>query len=82
MPQSEEESVPTPDPTKTLVHGADGNYYVIHKGAITGKLTPQQVDHLENVILYNANKDLTAFLDQSGSPSLASGVRIRITEAF
>jgi hypothetical protein len=82
MPQLEEESAPPPDPLKTLVRGSDGELYVVQKNAITGKLTPQQKDYVETVILQPANDQLTAYLNQSGSPSLASGVRIRITEAF
>jgi hypothetical protein len=82
MPESEEESAPTPDATKTLVRGSDGNYYVIHKNAITMTLTPEQKIHVENVTLQNAQDELTAYLNQSGSMSLASGVRIRIAEVF
>ena len=74
--------MPQPDPTKTLIRGSDGELYVIHKNEITGKLTPQQKDHVEKVILKGANDQLTAFLDQSGSTSLASGVKIRIADVF
>jgi hypothetical protein len=82
MPQSEEESAPLSDPTKTLVRGSDGNYYVICKNAITATLTPAQKDHVENTTLYNAQKDLTDYLNTFNNPSLASGVRIRIAELF
>jgi len=82
MPESEEQPAATTDPTKTLVHGSDGNYYIICKNAITMTLTPEQKNHIENVTLQTAQDELTTYLNQSGSPSLASGVRIRIAELF
>jgi len=82
MAESEAESAPLPDATKTLVRGSDGNYYVIYKNAITMTLTAEQKNHVETVTLKNAQDDLTAYLNQSGSMNLASGVRIRISEVF
>jgi hypothetical protein len=63
-------------PTKTLVHGSDGNYYVIDKNEITMTLNAQQKHHVETVTLKNAQDDLTNYLN------LPSGVKVRITEAF
>ena len=63
-------------PTKTLVHGSDGKYYVIDKNEITMELNAQQKNHVENVTLKNAQDDLTTYLN------LPSGVKIQITEAF
>jgi hypothetical protein len=83
MPQSEGESVPPPDPTKTLVRGSDGKLYVIQKNA-----TPVEVDSDDHPdpelrrILKEAEDALIKHFDQLGQNSLASGVKIRITEVF
>ena len=82
MPESEEESAFLPDPTKTLVRGSDGHYYVIFKNGITKQLTPDEENHI-NGFLQTATTDLTAYFNQPGhDTSLASGVRIRLAELF
>jgi hypothetical protein len=82
MPESEEESAPQSDPTKTLVHGSDGHYYVIYKNGITRPLSPDEENDIRGY-LQTATDDLTAYFNQPGhDQSLASGVRIRIAELF
>ncbi len=82
MPESEEASALPPDATKTLVHGADGNYYVIFKNGVTVQLSAQQKNHFESVTLIAAQNELQAYFEQTGATNLASGVRIRIAELF
>jgi hypothetical protein len=90
MPESEEQSVPSPSSQeKFLVRAANGDLWVVQKNAtpvIVHTADPNDPhphpDPQLVGILAGADEAVTRHFDQSGSQSLASGVKIRMADLF
>jgi hypothetical protein len=84
MPQETAGSAPQPAPPKTLVRrGSDGKLYVIVPTGAPVPVDPQaKPDPTVQAILDQAEAELTKHFDNSGQQSLASGVKIGMTQVF